>query len=138
MKNKIGVAFILLMALTGVAQALPQVAIVLDDFGLTYPKNPTDEQWMTLTGTMTFAVMPQSPRTKQAAQATVAAGKELIIHFPFDPFQTYDLNKDSATASDVKKATTLLEKAIKEMPGAVGLNNHRTNHQLNNRKKNFF
>ncbi len=118
-------ALIMLTAFPAFAQG-PRIAVVLDDFGLTYPKNPPDSDWMKLDQPLTFAVMPESPRTKIAARETVAAGKELIIHFPFDPFQSFDLAKDSATPADVEKASRLLEKSLKQISGAVGLNNHRS------------
>jgi polysaccharide deacetylase 2 family uncharacterized protein YibQ len=70
--------------------------------------------------------MPKSPRTISASTAAAAAGKEVIIHFPFDPYQKYELAPDSATVADVRKARTLLETARKQIPGAVGLNNHRS------------
>ena len=124
MKNRLLAALILLGA--PAYARTPRVAVVIDDFGLTYKKNPPDEDWMKLDGPLTFAVMPESPRTKLAAKATLDAGKELIIHYPFDPFQTFDLAKDAATPADIEKATRLLEKSLKQIPGAVGLNNHRS------------
>src|SRR5262249_41555015 len=65
------------------AQIKPKIALVIDDFGLTYPKDVPDEDWMKLPFPMTFADMPKSPRTGKAAEMTKKAGKELIIHFPF-------------------------------------------------------
>lgn len=111
----------------------PRVAVVLDDFGLTYPKNPPDSEWMKLDEPLSFAVMPESPRTALAARETLAAGKELLIHYPFDPFQKFELAKDTATAADVGKAAKLLEKCLKQIPGAAGLNNHRSVKATRNR-----
>lgn len=105
----------------------PKVAIVIDDFGLNYKKTPPDEEWLALPGVMTFAVMPESPRTKKVAPLVSAApSKELIIHYPFDPFQSLKLAKDAVDAEDVEKTKKLLEKAMKQIPGAKGLNNHRS------------
>ena len=115
------------------AFAGPKVAIVLDDFGLTYKRNPPDEEWMSFAQPLTFAVMPDSPRTKEAAKATVAAGKELIIHYPFDPFQKLALAKDAAAPEDVASVTRLLETCLRDMPDAVGMNNHRSYHGTQNR-----
>lgn len=130
MRNSLAV---LLVLMGPSAFAGPKVAVVLDDFGLTYKANPADEEWMALAGPLTFAVMPQSPRTKQAARSAMEAGRELIIHYPFDPFQVLDLAKDSATSEDVAKAARLLEKSLEEMPGAVGLSNHRSPRASRNR-----
>lgn len=120
-------ALALSVGLSGASEPrAPRLAIVLDDFGLTYPKNVRDEEWMALNLPLTFAVMPESPRTARAAAETRQSGHELIIHFPFDPFLSLELLKDRASSSDVVKVEALLDKAFKQIPGAVGLNNHRS------------
>lgn len=125
--NKAAVSLLLLLALPAVAAPMPRVAVVIDDFGLNYKKTPPDEEWMAVASTMTFAVMPESPRTKKAAALTVAAGaKELIIHFPFDPFLFLTLPKDAVDPEDMAKVRELLAKALKQVPGAKGVNNHRS------------
>ena len=125
--------FAALALLASPAFAGPRVAIVLDDFGLTYKKNVPDEEWMAFDQPLTFAVMPESPRTKKAAKATLEAGKELIVHYPFDPFQKLVLAKDAAAPEDVVSAGKLLEKSLRDIPGAVGLNNHRSYRATRNR-----
>ena len=111
---------------SGEPSGRPRIAVVIDDFGLTYPKNAKDEEWMALDFPITFAVMPESPRTKKAALATKAAGHELIIHFPFDPFLKLELPKDLVSSSDLSQVRKLLAKSFAEIPGAAGLNNHRS------------
>ncbi|MBI4061130.1 MAG: divergent polysaccharide deacetylase family protein [Elusimicrobia bacterium] len=124
--------FVLLSAVP--AGAAPQVAVVIDDFGLNYKKTPPDEEWTALPGAMTFAVMPESPRTKQAAALiSAASSKELMIHYPFDPFQALVLAKETADPGDVAKTRALLEKAMKQIPNAKGLNNHRSYKATRNR-----
>lgn len=130
--NKILLACLLLAPVS--AFAAPQVAIVIDDFGLNYKKTPSDEEWMAQAGTMTFAVMPESPRTKKVAPLVSAtANKELIIHYPFDPFQSLKLAKDKADPEDAVKILKLLEKSMKQIPNAKGLNNHRSYRGTRNR-----
>lgn len=129
--NKMLACAFLLLSLPALAG--PKVAVVLDDFGLTYKKNPPDSEWMSFDQPLTFAVMPDSPLTKKAAKAAVAAGKEVIIHYPFDPFQKLVLAKDAAAPEDVASATKLLEKCLRDIPGAVGLNNHRSYRGTQNR-----
>ncbi|MDE2512417.1 MAG: divergent polysaccharide deacetylase family protein, partial [Elusimicrobia bacterium] len=106
--------------------AAPRLAVVIDDFGLTYPKDVPDEQWMALKFPLTFADMPVSPRTAKVAAETKAAGHELIIHYPFDKYQKLELPKDRVSAADLKSVVALLDKAFKQVPGAVGLNNHQS------------
>lgn len=116
------------------AAAAPRVAVVIDDFGLNYKTTPPDEEWMALPSTMTFAVMPESPRTRKAAALTSAApSKELMIHYPFDPFQSLKLSKDAVDPEDALKTAALLDKAMKQIPGAKGLNNHRSYKATKNR-----
>lgn len=106
--------------------AKPRIAIVIDDFGLTYPKNVPDEKWMAIKWPITYAVMPESPRTKKSAAQTKESGHELIIHFPFDPFLNLELPKDKVSQNDLAQVEKLMEKAFRDIPGAVGLNNHRS------------
>lgn len=107
-------------------QAPPRIAVVIDDFGLTYPANPPDSEWMALPWRLTYAVMPESPRTTSSARESAAAGKEVIVHFPFDPFLSLDLSTGAVSSSDEGKVRVLLEKALAQIPGAAGLNNHRS------------
>ncbi len=122
-----------LASATAAAGAKPRIAIVIDDFGLTYPKNVPDEAWMKMPWPMTFAVMPSSPKTREAAAATLRAGKELIIHFPFDPFLSLELPAEQASASDLAKVEALLTRSLADIRGAVGLNNHRSYRATQNR-----
>ena len=107
-------------------EAQPRIAVVIDDFGLTYKNNVPDEDWMALKFPITFAVMPESPRTAEAARRTKETGHELIIHFPFDPFLKLDLPKDRVSTDDAAKVEALLEKAFRQIPEPKGLNNHRS------------
>ncbi|MBI5210063.1 MAG: divergent polysaccharide deacetylase family protein [Elusimicrobia bacterium] len=111
----------------------PRIAVVLDDFGLTYKKNVPDEKWMAVRWPVTFAVMPESPRTRQAARETLANGHELIIHFPFDPFLKLDLPKGSASPADLEKVRKLFDRCLAHIPGAKGVNNHRSFRATQNR-----
>lgn len=116
------------------AAGAPRVAVVIDDFGLNYKKTPADEEWMALPGPMTFAVMPESPRTKKVSPlVSSAASKELMIHYPFDPFQSLAISKDSVDPEDALKVAALLDTARRQIPGAKGLNNHRSYKATKNR-----
>ena len=143
MKNEIVVACLLAVlaartsaapvALTAPAALKPRVAVVIDDFALTYPANPKDSEWMAFNEPLTFAVMPDYKITTKTARDAEAAGKDVIMHYPFDPYQRFDLNPDHATAADLKKAEALLKRMLVQVPGAVGLNNHRSEKATRNR-----
>jgi uncharacterized protein len=118
----------LLLALPAAAQApsapRPRVAVVIDDFGFDTKRTPPDADWVALPFPVSYAVMPASPRTKQAAKAVREAGRELLIHYPFDPFQSLALPPDAVDPADLAKVKKLLDEAFRDIPGAVGLNNH--------------
>lgn len=113
--------------------AKPKIAIVIDDFGLNYKTTPPDDEWMRIGWPMTYAVMPESPRTRKVAEAVKKTSHELIIHFPFDPFQKLDIAKEKATDEDIKKMSGLLVKALNQIPGPVGINNHQSYRATMNR-----
>jgi hypothetical protein len=104
----------------------PRIAVVIDDFGLDYKKTPPDAEWLAVGFPLTCAVMPESPRTKKSAVAVKASGKELIIHFPFDPFLALELPKDRVSPTDLDKVNKLLAKSIRDIPQADGINTHRS------------
>lgn len=134
MNNKmLAVVCLLSLSLSARAGEKPKIAVVIDDFGLTYPKNVPDEKWMRVGWPVTYAVMPASPRTTRAAAETLKGGHELIIHFPFDPFLSLGLPKERASSEDLAQVAKLLESAFKQIPGAVGLNNHRSYKATQNR-----
>jgi hypothetical protein len=112
----------------------PRIAVVLDDFGLNYKSTPPDEEWGGLPFKLTFAVMPRSPRTKLAAKYIKTTSKEMIIHFPFDPFLKLELPKGGAVSEkDTEAVAALLEESFKTIPGASGLNTHRSLKATQNR-----
>ena len=117
---------LVLMLLPASASAAPRVAVVIDDFGLTYPKDVPDDLWMKIVFPITYADMPESPRTTKVAKEIKESGHELIIHYPFDKFQKLELPKDVVSPEDLKKVAALLEKAFKQIPGPAGLNNHQS------------
>lgn len=122
-------ALLLLSSLSFAADApaaKPKIAVVIDDFGLTYPKDQPDEDWYALKYPLTYAVMPVSPRTKESARRTKESGKELIIHFPFDKYLNLKLPKDKVEEADLAKVKDLLGKAFAQIPEPKGLNNHQS------------
>lgn len=143
MNNRIGLLSCLLLAPPvwggDAPAAKPRIAVVLDDFGLTYKPNEKDEAWMAVTWPVTFAVMPTYKKNKYgmntvaAAKTAKAAGHEVIIHFPFDPFLKLDLSKEKATEGDLDKVRKLLAESLRDMPDATGINNHRSFNATKNR-----
>ncbi|MDD5628340.1 MAG: divergent polysaccharide deacetylase family protein [Elusimicrobia bacterium] len=121
------------------APAKPRIAVVLDDFALTYKKNVKDEAWEAVKWPVTFAVMPTYKRNKygfntvESAKRLSAAGHEVIIHFPFDPFLKLELPKDRVSERDLAEVRRLLAESLRDMPAAKGINNHRSYGATKNR-----
>ncbi len=122
---------LLLAAASAQAPAHPKLAVVIDDFGLTYKRDQPDADWMALKFPITFAVMPVSPTaagkgSTKSARDAAAAGHEVIIHFPFDKYLDLTLPKDEIDPEDLKKVEALFATALKQVPGPKGLNNHQS------------
>lgn len=113
-------------AAASTATARGKLAIVIDDFGFDYPTTPDDAEWWALPFPFTAAVMPESRYTRRAAEGAKKAGRPVILHLPFDPFLALKLPKGALDPADAEKVQGLLEKGLKQVPGAVGINNHRS------------
>lgn len=124
MRNSLLLLLALALPGAGAEPRKPRIAVVIDDFGFDSKRTPPDAQWLALPFPVSYAVMPASPRTREAAKAVADAGRELLIHYPFDPFQDLKLPPDAADPQDLAKVKALLEQAFRDIPGAAGLNNH--------------
>ncbi len=108
----------------GASSQKPELAIVIDDLGNNMKGTP---EMMELPVSLTVAVMPFMPTTKQDAEMAEKNGHEVIIHMPMEPKRgkmgwlgpgaiTTDLSNE-----EIRKR---VEAAIKEVPHAVGMNHH--------------
>lgn len=119
--------------------AKPRIAVVLDDFALTYKKSVKDEEWLAVKWPLTCAVMPTYKKnryglnTVDSAKKLALAGHEVVIHFPFDPFLKLELPKDKVSEKDLAAVRKLLAESLADMSGARGINNHRSYGATKNR-----
>jgi uncharacterized protein len=101
-----------------------RVALVIDDFGNNMKGT---EDMLSLPIPLTVAVMPFLSTTKADAVLAHKKGKEVIVHLPMEPMSgkaswlgpkpiTTDLSDE-----EIKARVTA---AIKDVPHAVGMNNH--------------
>lgn len=101
----------------------PRVAIILDDGGYT---NPDTEPALSLDSRLTFAILPGTRFDEKLARKGKELGFEIILHMPMQthgraikPFPgEVNVQMDEAAIRE----NTL--KAIAEIPGLVGVNNH--------------
>jgi polysaccharide deacetylase 2 family uncharacterized protein YibQ len=106
------------------ASPKPELAIVIDDLGNNMKGT---SEMMELPVTLTVAIMPFMPTTKEDAEMANKNGHEVIVHLPMEPKRgkrswlgpgaiTTDLSNE-----EIRKR---VEDAIKEVPHAVGMNHH--------------
>ena len=104
------------------AGVLGYLYLVIDDVG-----NNLDylERFLASPLPLTFAVMPQRHFTIESAERIEAAGKELIVHQPMEPFG--DENPGAgAVLTDMSREEVreVLAKNLSEIPWSKGMNNH--------------
>ncbi|WP_245809777.1 divergent polysaccharide deacetylase family protein [Cohnella massiliensis] len=111
-------------ALPGFPETPRQVAIVIDDFG---NRMKGTEQMLELPVRLTVAVMPFLPTTRRDAEEAHAKGHDVIVHMPMEPVRGNPKwlgpNAILTSLSD-GEIRERVEKAIADVPHAVGMNNH--------------
>ncbi|WP_459500943.1 divergent polysaccharide deacetylase family protein [Bacillus sp. C1] len=101
-----------------------KIAIVIDDFGNNMKGT---ERMLSLPIPLTIAVMPFLPSTKQDAVAAHQKGHEVIIHMPMEPIKgKKEWLGPKAITTDLsnREIENRIEQAIREVPHAIGMNNH--------------
>ena len=98
------------------------LALVFDDAG----HNLQDlRPYLELPIPFAVAVLPGLPHSTAAAEAVKAAGKDLLLHLPMEPLNGEDPGPGAVTtAHDAAAIRSLLERAMEEVPGVLGINNH--------------
>ncbi|RDW18637.1 hypothetical protein CWR48_09940 [Oceanobacillus arenosus] len=101
-----------------------ELAIVIDDLGNNMKGT---KEILHLPIKLTVAIMPFMPSTKEDAELAYHNGHEVIVHLPMEPKK----GKKSwlgpgAITSDLsdQEIRERVESAIKDVPHAVGMNNH--------------
>lgn len=102
----------------------PRLALVLDDWG--YDVNKL-RHLDGVTVPLTIAVIPFLRNTKETALRAVNMGYEVIVHMPMEP-KGMETNKPGygALLTDMKEndIRLIVGNDIKNVPNAVGVNNH--------------
>ncbi|MDH4872514.1 divergent polysaccharide deacetylase family protein [Pseudomonas sp. BN515] len=95
-----------------------RLALVIDDLG----QNPArDRRVLALPGPVALSILPDTPHSRELAEAAHAAGKTVMLHLPMDPANgPYAWHPGLATAELERR----LDAALHQVPYARGLNNH--------------
>lgn len=105
----------------------PRVAIIVDDIG--QHKEPID-RLLKLEGPLTFAILPNLPYSKYAAEKAHARGWDVILHLPMEPMESSgysgeDAGEDALLVGQSKEAILArLDKNLSSIPYIEGVNNH--------------
>jgi len=104
----------------------PKLVIIIDDFG--YSNQEVIRNFLRLPAKLTVSVVPGHQYSQWVASNAKLAGKEVIIHMPMEPEGNANKSGEDRymLLTDMKpdEISRRLENAYRELPEAVGLNNH--------------
>ena len=102
----------------------PCLAFIIDDGGY---KIDNLKEILNLGKPMTFAILPNTPHTRQAALFVHQKGGEVMLHLPMEPREENglalekDMVKTDMASSGIQK---ILGEGLKQIPHARGMNPH--------------
>ena len=114
--------------------ATKAIVLVIDDFG--YRNDSVSDRFLNLPVPITCAVLPGHSQSASIAKKAIKSGKEVIIHMPME-------SSVSMTGEDEFKLKVgmtseeiewRLNEALKEIPEAIGINNHQGSKATTNGK----
>tara|TARA_Y100000739_G_scaffold228648_1_gene240967 strand:+ start:1641 stop:2492 length:852 start_codon:yes stop_codon:yes gene_type:complete len=117
-----------------IQEANKAIVLVIDDFG--YRNDSVSDRFLNLPVPLTCAVLPGHSQSASIAKKAIKSGKEVIIHMPME-------SSVSMTGEDEFKLKVgmtseeiewRLNEALKEIPEAVGINNHQGSKATTNGK----
>jgi polysaccharide deacetylase 2 family uncharacterized protein YibQ len=101
-----------------------RIAVLIDDIG--YDLRVVEE--LTRIGApLAFAVLPHTPHAREAARLLYAAGREVLLHLPMEPYSYPEENPGpGALFVDMNDAAIVrqIEKDLAAVPHVSGVNNH--------------
>ncbi len=102
----------------------PRLAFIIDDGGYNLDNL---KEILKLGKPMTFAILPNTPQTRQAAVFVHQRGGEVMLHLPMEPREENglslekDMVKTDMTSPDIQK---ILREGLKQIPHVRGMNPH--------------
>jgi len=105
-------------------EEINSIVLVIDDFG--YRNDAISDGFLNLPIPITCAVLPGHKQSSPVAKKAVSAGKEVIIHMPMQS-STASLGEDEfklKVGMTSQEIEWRLNEALKEIPEALGINNH--------------
>jgi polysaccharide deacetylase 2 family uncharacterized protein YibQ len=101
----------------------PRLAICIDDWG--YLAAPVERLRTGLRFPMTTSILPMLPHSVDSAEASFAAGHEVILHCPMQSVHNVGREKNTLlTTMSASECRAMLEAEWAAVPHLTGLNNH--------------
>jgi hypothetical protein len=98
-----------------------KVAIVIDDIGYRH----SDNAILTLTGDVTFSILPHTPYGKKLALQAFQRHHDILLHIPMEAENGKKLGPGALTTKmNEANIRASLANAFAEIPFAIGINNH--------------
>jgi len=100
------------------------IGIVIDDFG--YRNDEISDGFLELDARLTYAIIPGHRYSTSFGEKAVESGYEVIVHMPMENTgKTYGEEEFVLmTTMDNETIERRLNNALKEIPTAIGMNNH--------------
>ena len=118
------VGILAMSALADVPQAMPRIAIIIDDlgYGLALGLRALD-----LPGPVSYAVLPATPRGKALAEMAHASGKEVLLHLPLQSAIQQEMDEPGGLLLDMTREqfASTFAADFTSVPHIVGVNSHR-------------
>jgi polysaccharide deacetylase 2 family uncharacterized protein YibQ len=108
----------------GAGEALPRVAIIIDDLGYDLR---LAERCLDLRGAFTFSMLPGGPFTEMISERAHARGCEVMLHLPMEPMEYPEVSPGpGALLAEMTPDELLaqLDASIGAIPHVSGVNNH--------------
>lgn len=100
------------------------IVLIIDDFG--YRNDAVSDGFLELDVPITCAIIPGHAQSRKFAEKATAAGQEVIIHMPMES-TVETLGEDEfkiKTGMTSEEIEWRMGEVIKEIPEAIGMNNH--------------
>ena len=116
------------------SKKIATIVLVIDDFG--YRNDSVSDGFLDLNIPITCAIIPGHLQSRKFAQKAFAAGKEVIIHMPMESSLNTPGEDEYKIISGMtsEEVEWRIREVLKEMPEAIGMNNHQGSKATTNGK----
>lgn len=114
----------MLLAVTGRAEPVPRIAIIIDDLGY---QLGAGRRAIDLPGPVSFAVLPGTPYGGQLAREAHGQDKDVLLHLPLESVEHQGAAEPNGITLDMSRSIfrATFASAIQTVPFAVGVSSHR-------------